>query len=204
MAASADRNLLFGILALQMDFITRDQLVEGMNAWVLAKERPLGELLVVRKTLSAARRILLDSLVQEHIAQHGNDPLKSLAALASVTPIKKELQSIADGDVQQSIAWLDATTTVGDSGHGTGSVPGDVSSEEFLLEHRTEADGDAARESIAATLQVGLSGVGGGDTHPFLGDDRIGTTRPIAPPASPDDRITPAFDRRHRTRLVGE
>jgi hypothetical protein len=39
---SADRNLLFGILPLQSDFVTRDQLVEAMNAWVLEKHRPLG------------------------------------------------------------------------------------------------------------------------------------------------------------------
>ena len=37
---SADRNLLFGILALQMDFIGRDQLVEAMGAWVLDNEGP--------------------------------------------------------------------------------------------------------------------------------------------------------------------
>jgi hypothetical protein len=36
-AAAADRNLLFGILALQMDFISRDALIQGMNAWVLDK-----------------------------------------------------------------------------------------------------------------------------------------------------------------------
>ena len=30
-----ERNLLFGILAVQMDFVTRDQLVEAMNAWIL-------------------------------------------------------------------------------------------------------------------------------------------------------------------------
>ena len=34
---STDRNLLFGILALQMDFISRDTLIEAMNAWVLDK-----------------------------------------------------------------------------------------------------------------------------------------------------------------------
>src|SRR4051794_7147566 len=39
---SADRNLLFGILALQMDFVPRDQLITAMNAWVLDKARPLG------------------------------------------------------------------------------------------------------------------------------------------------------------------
>ena len=35
--SAADRNLLFGILALQMDFISRDQLIEALHAWVLAK-----------------------------------------------------------------------------------------------------------------------------------------------------------------------
>ena len=43
---SADRNLLFGVLALQMDFLTRDQLIEGMQAWVLEKAKPLEEVLV--------------------------------------------------------------------------------------------------------------------------------------------------------------
>ena len=40
--ATADRNLLFGIVALQMDFIDRDSLVAAMNAWVLEKTKPLG------------------------------------------------------------------------------------------------------------------------------------------------------------------
>jgi hypothetical protein len=39
----ADRNLLFGIIALRIDFIDRDKLVEGMNAWVLHKQKPLGQ-----------------------------------------------------------------------------------------------------------------------------------------------------------------
>ena len=42
---AADRNLLFGILALQLDFITRDALVKAMNAWVLEKAQPLGHIL---------------------------------------------------------------------------------------------------------------------------------------------------------------
>ena len=37
---AANRNLLFGILALQMDFIDRDQLVAAMNRWVLEKDKP--------------------------------------------------------------------------------------------------------------------------------------------------------------------
>jgi hypothetical protein len=36
---ASDHNLLFGILALQVNFITRDALIQGMNAWVLHKDR---------------------------------------------------------------------------------------------------------------------------------------------------------------------
>lgn len=41
-----DRNLLFGILSLQMDFISRDALISAMNAWVLEKSKPLGQILL--------------------------------------------------------------------------------------------------------------------------------------------------------------
>jgi hypothetical protein len=35
---SAEPNLLFGIIALQTDLISRDRLVAAMNAWVLDKQ----------------------------------------------------------------------------------------------------------------------------------------------------------------------
>lgn len=59
---SVDGNLLFGILALQNDFITRDQLVDGMNAWVLVKHRPLGDLLLERGALEIPQYDLLAAL----------------------------------------------------------------------------------------------------------------------------------------------
>src|SRR5262249_44461808 len=40
---SADRNLLFGVLAVQMDFVSRERLFAAMNAWVVQKHRPLAE-----------------------------------------------------------------------------------------------------------------------------------------------------------------
>ena len=51
--ALADRNLLFGVLAVQMGFITRDQLVAAMNAWTRDKTRPVGEVLRAQKVVSA-------------------------------------------------------------------------------------------------------------------------------------------------------
>ncbi len=103
---SADRNLLFGILAVQMDFVTQDSLIKAMNAWVLNKSKPLGELLVAEGALSADRRALLEALVEEHLKQHNQDVSQSLAAVSSVTSAREALGQISDQDVQASLAGL--------------------------------------------------------------------------------------------------
>ena len=108
-----DRNLLFGILAVQMDFISRDQLVAAMNAWVLAKHKPLGEILLEQGALAAERRTLLDALVGEHLKLHANDPEQSLAAVSSVDALADVLARINDPDLHASLAHL-APTGVAD------------------------------------------------------------------------------------------
>jgi len=66
-ATAADRNLLFGILAVQMNFISKDALINAMNAWVLDKQKPLGQILLDQKALAADTHQLLDALVQKHL-----------------------------------------------------------------------------------------------------------------------------------------
>jgi serine/threonine protein kinase/tetratricopeptide (TPR) repeat protein len=100
----ADRNLLFGILALQMDFIGRDALIAAMHAWVLDKAKPLGQVLQEQGGLSAERCALLEALVQEHLKQHDNDPEKSLAAVSSIKSVRQDLERIADPDLHASLA----------------------------------------------------------------------------------------------------
>jgi WD40 repeat protein/tRNA A-37 threonylcarbamoyl transferase component Bud32 len=104
--ASTDRNLLFGILALQMDFISRDALVRAMNAWLLEKTKSLGQILVEQRVLSGERRALLETLVGEHLKQHGDDPHQSLAAVNAADPVRQELQQLADPDLHASLARL--------------------------------------------------------------------------------------------------
>lgn len=53
-AVDADRNLLFGILAMQMEFITRDALVAAMNAWILEKQTPLDQILLRQGAMTGA------------------------------------------------------------------------------------------------------------------------------------------------------
>jgi serine/threonine-protein kinase len=114
-ARPADRNLLFGILALQMDFIDRDALVGAMNAWVLAKNKPLGQILLEQGKLSPEHLQLLDAMVTAHVRAHGNDPHKSLAVLSSVSPVRKDLQALADPDVQASVARAGSATVDADA-----------------------------------------------------------------------------------------
>jgi Tfp pilus assembly protein PilF/tRNA A-37 threonylcarbamoyl transferase component Bud32 len=106
--ASTDRNLLCGVLALQLDFVGRDALMRAMQAWVLDKARPLVQILTEQGGLSAERRELLEGLVREHLRQHGEDPRQSLAALSSLGSARAELAAVADADVQASLARVGA------------------------------------------------------------------------------------------------
>jgi tetratricopeptide (TPR) repeat protein/tRNA A-37 threonylcarbamoyl transferase component Bud32 len=110
---SADRNLLFGVLALQMDFVDQGALIRGMHAWVLEKHKPLGQLLVEQGGLAAEHRALLEPLVEAHVRAHGGDAQRSLAALSSVRSVREALGRVADADVQASLGHLATPTGPG-------------------------------------------------------------------------------------------
>src|SRR5688500_14040317 len=94
MSASSDRNLLLGILALQMDFVSRDQLVVAMNTWVLNKARPLDEIFLDHAALRQDTHALLTALVDKHLEMHGGNAENSLAAVSSIGSLRDELKSI--------------------------------------------------------------------------------------------------------------
>jgi serine/threonine-protein kinase len=104
--AAADRNLLFGVLALQLDFISRDQLIAAMNAWVLDKHKPLGQILQEQRALRADDREALELLVARHLERHGQEPQRSLAALSVGPQLRDELRSVADGELHTSLDTL--------------------------------------------------------------------------------------------------
>jgi serine/threonine-protein kinase len=111
-ASSSDRNLLIGILALQMDFITRDQLVTGMANWVIDKSKALDEVLLDNKAIDAPTRDLLLALVNKHLEVHQGDPQQSLAALSSVdSSLRDELRSISDSHITATLPILGSGRT---------------------------------------------------------------------------------------------
>ena len=101
---TADRNLLFGVLALQMNFVSRDALVAAMNAWVLDKARPLGQDLLDQGQLTPGQFQALEALIAQHLEMHGNEPERSLHSI--VTSVHRLLVPIDDEDLQASLAHL--------------------------------------------------------------------------------------------------
>jgi serine/threonine-protein kinase len=111
MSASADRNLLFGILAVQLDFISKNALITAMNAWLLDKRRSIGDILQAQGHLPTERLHLLTALVSEHFKHHGGDPRRSLAAVSLDVSAHQALESIADADMQQTLAQVGIVRT---------------------------------------------------------------------------------------------
>src|SRR5438105_3239140 len=88
-----DRNLLFGVLALQADLINQAQFIEACTLWTTRKHVPLAELLVERGWLTVNDKAHLDWLVERQLHKHAGDVHASLAA-------------VADGAVRQALTGL--------------------------------------------------------------------------------------------------
>jgi serine/threonine-protein kinase len=127
-----DRNLLFGLLALQNGLIDQGQLVAAFQAWTRDKARPLADHLVARGDLDADQRAAVEAMVGLHLKKHGGDPEKSLAALNVGRSTREGLAGVGDPQVEATLARV---------GSGTGS---------------TEQDGDAD-PSRTATYAVGTA-----------------------------------------------
>jgi tetratricopeptide (TPR) repeat protein len=62
--ANPDRNLLFGILALQADLISHDSLISAMSTWAVNKDTPLGQILLDQGALTQVGHAVVETLVR--------------------------------------------------------------------------------------------------------------------------------------------
>jgi tRNA A-37 threonylcarbamoyl transferase component Bud32 len=148
--AAADRNLLFGVLALQMDFVSRDRLVAAMHAWGLDKAKPLGQILLEQGALAEADRAALEALVDRHLGRHGGDPHQSLAAVSPLGLTHLDLEQIADPDLHASLARVAAGRPVRADPDATRSFAASQGAQACSGES-AEADSEATRLFAAGT-----------------------------------------------------
>ncbi len=76
-----DRNLLFGLVALQMRFIDRVDLVDATQEWVKDKTRTLEEVLRARKSLTGEESTVVDAAVEGKLQEEDDVVESSLMEL---------------------------------------------------------------------------------------------------------------------------
>jgi len=105
-AAHADRNLLYGLLALQMDFLRRDEFIEALQLWALDKDKPLERIVQERGWLSPEDHAVLEPLLRRHLQRHGGSVERSLAAVSVPAEVHLDLRSLSDEKIEASLGCL--------------------------------------------------------------------------------------------------
>ena len=103
-ASNADRNLLFGLLALQNGLIDQVQLVAAFQAWTRVKDRALADHLVGRGDIDADQRAAVEALVELHVKKHGGDTEKSLASIPAGRSTRERLAALGDPELTAIVA----------------------------------------------------------------------------------------------------
>src|SRR3954447_10638638 len=102
--AAADRNLVFGLLALQNGLIDQVALVAAFQAWTRDKTRPLAEHLVARGALDDEQPGAGGAVAAVRERRNGGDAGKSLAGVPAGRSPVESLAGLHDPEVDATLA----------------------------------------------------------------------------------------------------
>ena len=101
-----DRNMLFGIVALQRNLISHDALIGAMHEWTRNKTRTIGQILIDRSSLDPETHELLETWVDREL-EHLDSERMSEATTSLIAPEKLgDLEPVwrsADGMAAQTV-----------------------------------------------------------------------------------------------------
>ncbi len=100
-----DRNLLFGVLALQADLLDNDRFAEACAAWAARKDTPLADLLAQRGWLTAEERSHVEFLLDRKLKKHHGD-VRAVLAEVTTDHVRKSLAGAADSHIRRSLDGL--------------------------------------------------------------------------------------------------
>src|SRR5262249_46797158 len=101
-SASTDRNLLFGVLALQAGLIGNNQFAQACTLWTAQKDLPLAEVLLQQGWLTPEDCSHVEYLLERKLQKHAGDAQASLAEVTHESA-RRLLAEVADPAVQQSL-----------------------------------------------------------------------------------------------------
>jgi eukaryotic-like serine/threonine-protein kinase len=97
-----DRNLLLGVLALQLDLIDRDGFVNACAAWATRKDTPLADVLTALGLLTADDLREVERLLERRLKKHGGDVQASLGEVADHV-VRGAVAAVGDDDLAGSL-----------------------------------------------------------------------------------------------------
>jgi len=100
---SAERHLLFAVLAFENELIDLVQLTSACRAWATDKSKPLADLLVERGWINAEDRGFLEKQLERKLAKHQNDARVTLNAVTR-GDVCRAIKQVEDADIQQSLS----------------------------------------------------------------------------------------------------
>jgi serine/threonine protein kinase len=107
--SSPDRNLLFGVLALQLEFIDDGQFAQACSAWATRKETPLADVLKDHGWLTDDDCREVERLLARKLRKNGGDVRRSLAEAAD-GDVRDAIRSLGDEDLGKTVSTLPRAT----------------------------------------------------------------------------------------------
>jgi tRNA A-37 threonylcarbamoyl transferase component Bud32 len=104
-SSDTDRNLLFGVLAMQLDLIDARQFADACSAWSLRKQTSLADVLAEHGWLTPADRDQVEKLLERKLKKHGGNVRASLGAAADAR-VRDVIRSVDDAELRQTCSIL--------------------------------------------------------------------------------------------------
>ncbi len=100
-----DRNLLFGVLALQRDMIDQSRFAEACAVWSLDIKRDLSDILIERGWLDSGDRCEIERDIERKLRKYGGDVRATLGALAGAD-VRDAIGAVDHAEVRKSLNRL--------------------------------------------------------------------------------------------------
>lgn len=84
-----DRNLLFGVMAVQLKFISPQSLMEAAAGWAVHKKNPLKDYLVEVGLITAEAAGMIEALLEEQVKIHSGDVRATLASFGGERAVQE-------------------------------------------------------------------------------------------------------------------
>jgi len=103
---NTDRNLLFGVLALQLEYVDASQFADVCAAWAVRKNMTVADILAERGWITPEARQEVEGLLSRKMNKHDGDARKALGDVADAS-VRDAMRDVGDEEMDETLDHLD-------------------------------------------------------------------------------------------------